>query len=114
MDSEAERERYYNLRMKENTTNRFLMRSIMSGVSKCLGSRHAHAISYHQQPCDTISNIFPFNITDFYLHAKNWCFMDTGEESLWQTTQWESGQSQPVWAIRSHQLEESFVISSKN
>ena len=40
--------------------------------------------------------------------------MDTGEESLWQTTQWESGQSQPVWAIRSHQLEESFVISSKN
>ena len=114
MDSEAERGRYHSLRMKENTTNRFLIRSIMSGVSKCLGSRLAHAISYHQQTCDTISNNTTFHITEFYLHAKEWCFMNTGEESLWKTTQWDNGQSRTIWAIRSHQLEESFVISSKN
>ena len=114
MDSEAERERYFNLQRENNTTNRFLIRSIMSGVSKCLGSRLAQAISYHYQPCETISNIPAVSITNFYLHAKEWCFTDTGKESSWRIHQWDKGFSRTVWAIRSHQLEESFTISATN
>jgi len=116
MDSEAERDRYNHLRTKENSTNRFFIRSLMSGVSKCLGSRLARVIADHKQESTNIipSHLFYSNLVDLCLHAKNWCFNHTGEESLWKTSQWDCNPCRTVWAIRSHQLEESFSISPKN
>mmetsp|Transcript_26122 Transcript_26122/g.37474 ORF Transcript_26122/g.37474 Transcript_26122/m.37474 type:complete len:888 (+) Transcript_26122:179-2842(+) len=118
MDSETERERYQHLRQKENTTNRFLIRSIMSGVSKCLGSRLAQAILNQNQNGEQTNIISPplfhSSIFDFCLHAKQWCFNKSGEESLWKRSQWESNTTRAIWAIRSHQLNEDLSISLKN
>ena len=114
MDSEAERERYYHLRNMRHTTNRFLIRSLMAGVSKCLGSRLSAAICKHV-PLNCYSrSMFDSNIFDLCSHAKRWCYTKSGEPSLWNLSQWEPGQLRAVWAIRSHQLDSSFTISPKN
>jgi hypothetical protein len=114
MDSEAERDRYYHLRNLQHTTNRFLIRSLMAGVSKCLGSRLSFAIHKHKSSIDNFPSLFASSIIEFCLHAKSWCYNKSGDESLWKINQWEPGQLRTVWAIRSHQLESNFIISSKN
>jgi hypothetical protein len=114
MDSEAERSRYQNLRQIDNVSNRFMIRSIMSGVSKCLGSRLARASAYHHSMQSDPAGIFRSNITDLCSHAKDWCYTSNGEQSLWKVDQWNPGGLRSVWAIRSHQLAESFIISPKN
>ena len=114
MDSEAERSRYHNLRNMHHTTNRFLLRSLMSGVSKCLANRLSNAISKHQVADNNLPLFFTSNIAAFCLHAKSWCYNISGEQSLWKIDQWQPGQLRTVWAIRSHQLESNFTISPKN
>ena len=114
MDSEAERERYYNLRYMQNATNRFMFRSVMAGVSKFLGTRLSNAISKFQNYEINLYNPYNSSIIELCQHAKNWCFNSSGEQSSWKVTQWEPGQLRTAWAIRSHQLDSSFRISPKN
>jgi hypothetical protein len=114
MDSEAERNRYQEIRQPETMTNRFMIRSIMSGVSKCLGTRLARAIAYHQASSDLPSLHVNSNLFNLCTHAKNWCYLSNGDQSLWQLNQWDIGTSNAVWAIRSHQLTQSLSISPKN
>jgi hypothetical protein len=65
MDSEAERERYYNLRNTRHSTNRFIIRSLMAGVSKCLGSRLSFAVSKYQDIADNFRLSFASSLVDF-------------------------------------------------
>ena len=114
MDSEAERDRYHHLRNLQNKTNRFLVRSLLAGVSKCLGSRLLSATQVHQSLDNNLRPLFASNIIEFCIHAKSWCYNQSGEESLWKLNQWAPGQLRTVWAIRSHQLDSAFRISPKN
>ena len=114
MDSEAERSRYHELRHPQNTTNRFLIRSIMSGVSKNLGTRLARAIAFHQTPSEVQFTTAGSSLFELCNHAKQWCFTSNGEQSSWNLSQWDIGTNHAIWAIRSHQLTESFSISPKN
>ena len=86
----------------------------MSGVSKCLGSRLARAISHRHTPCNEPNINFRSNLFDVCTHAKTWCYKTCGSPSQWPVRQWDIGQDLAVWAIRSHQLEENFSISPKN
>lgn len=92
MDSEAERERYNHLRTMQRTTNRFMIRSLLAGVSKCLGSRLAFAISKHQSIFDIPQSFFESNIIEFCIHAKRWCYSSSGDSSLWHLRQWAPAQ----------------------
>ena len=115
MDSEAERERYHNLRNMQNATNRFIFRSVMAGVSKCLGTRLSNTIDKAQKNyAINLYNPYNSSIIELCKHAKNWCFNSSGEQSSWKVSQWEPGQLRTAWAIRSHQLDSSFQISPKN
>ena len=73
MDLEAERDRSHHLRNMQHTTNRFMIRSLLAGVSKCLGSRLSTAIGKHQSLVDIPQSFFASNIIEFCIHAKRWC-----------------------------------------
>ena len=101
MDLEGERFRYQDLRQPENISKSYWK---SSGMSNCL------------PPNSSRWNflIIGSNLFDLRKHAKEWCYQSNEEQSLWKLDQWNSEHDHAMWAIHSHQLEESFFISPRN
>lgn len=70
MDSEAERDHYTQLQNVQHTTHWFLLCSLMSGVSKCLGNRLSIAISKHHNTDENLRHLITSNIGRLCSHAK--------------------------------------------